>query len=273
MDLSGMKMTPLKFQETADPESLSLLGKINSGLASILQAIRSIRIDLPSIYKVEGNVTVDRISQVPPIVVSNLEEIRPYFEILDNGLTSLQNATVKSLQDLKTPENSGPELVKIADSVQIQDFSDLLDGIEELKKGFNLLLKKDFGGTTNKDGVSQVELVNFRQLIPQPVTSVSLNPLRGSVLTTAMTVGTSVTALPASSLANRRGILVYNNDSSTTLYIGGSAVTTSTGMPIPPLSYSPALDLGPNMIVYGIAGSSINIRVMELSNDGLGGSH
>lgn len=102
-----------------------------------------------------------------------------------------------------------------------------------------------------------------------PIMKVSLDPqgtfssiwngvapgLVGSVLTTAQAVGTSAgTALPASSLTNRKTFIGYNIGT-TTLYIGGSAVTTTTGIPISVGQYTPAIDLGA-AVLYAIAGTS-----------------
>lgn len=48
---------------------------------------------------------------------------------------------------------------------------------------------------------------------------------------TAITVGTTPTALPSSNLAGRMSIVIYNNGSAT-VYIGNSTVSTSNGYPI-----------------------------------------
>lgn len=106
------------------------------------------------------------------------------------------------------------------------------------------------------------------QKYPLPPTNINLNPLRGFVKSTAITVGTTATPLPSTALAFRRSIVVYNNDSTNTLYLGGSDVSTAQGTPVPPLSYSPPFDAGVKMIVYGIvAAATINVRVLEASND------
>ena len=105
-------------------------------------------------------------------------------------------------------------------------------------------------------------------MTPQPVTNVTLNGLQGNIKTTSATVGSTVAQLPSyGQLFNRRAIVIYNN-SAVTIYIGGSDVTTSNGMPVPANSYSPILDAGYNMVMYGIAASgSNNVRVLEVSKD------
>jgi hypothetical protein len=107
---------------------------------------------------------------------------------------------------------------------------------------------------------------------PTPVTNININPLRGYIHTTAVTVSTSLTKLPSYGvLENRRAIIIYNNGANT-IYVGGSTVTANTGLPIAASSYSPVLDAGVRMILYGRTSSgSSNVRCMEISNDAIGG--
>lgn len=81
----------------------------------------------------------------------------------------------------------------------------------------------------------------------------------------ATTVSTSASAIGAP-LGNRTNIVIYNNDPSVTLYVGvgdgAASVTTSTGYPILPQT-SLSLDVGPQLLIYGIAASSISVRFME----------
>lgn len=85
--------------------------------------------------------------------------------------------------------------------------------------------------------------------------SVNVLPLPGSILTTAITIGTAGTAgIPASVLTNRKSFVGYNIGVQT-VYIGGTGVTTTSGIPIPPNSYTPALDLGTG-ILYGVAAAA-----------------
>ncbi|MBU2052601.1 hypothetical protein KKH13_05330 [Patescibacteria group bacterium] len=110
------------------------------------------------------------------------------------------------------------------------------------------------------------------QKIPQPVTNININPLRGSVLTTAVTVADTATALPSSNQENRRSIMIFNNDSSATIFIGGSDVTAANGLPVLAQQYSPVIDAGVKMTVYGITSSgTANVRVIETSNEAIGG--
>ncbi len=132
-------------------------------------------------------------------------------------------------------------------------------------------LKIDF---PDVDFPKSIEVSNFPpQKVPQPVTNININPLRGYVHTTAATVSTTLTPLPTYGvLNNRRSIMIFNNDDSDTVYIGGSDVTASNGLPVLAQTYSPVIDAGVRMILYGVVSSgSANVRVMEVSNDAIGG--
>ena len=93
--------------------------------------------------------------------------------------------------------------------------------------------------------------------------AVDIEPLKGNILATAVTVDATADALPATALTGRKSILVKNN-SSTTVYIGSSVVTTLTGIPL--LQYdSIILDASEEIVVYGItAAGSADIRVLEI---------
>lgn len=166
-----IKLNPFKFQSTADPRSLDWFAKIAAKIDEVKSAIGGLKVNLPNIYRVEGEVKVSGVDQLPPVEVRNLSEIRPYFEVLDRGLSSLEKATVRALGELKPAADTGPELVEVTSPISVKSFPDLLDGVEELKKGFNLLLNKDFGTITTPE-IQKVELTN--QMVPQPVTKVAL---------------------------------------------------------------------------------------------------
>lgn len=240
-----------------------LISELDDKLAKLTEVSknvpRAIEMNFPKEYPVRGSVDVNKIGSLPDIKVTNLNEV-------SKTLAPLLNNVQAALLRLATPKADKPN-----GPVSVIGIAELIDGIEELKTGFNLLLNKDFGA--NENGVRQVELVNFKQMIPQPVTSININPLRGLVATTAVTVTTIATKLPGNSQAYRRSVVLYNNGS-VTFFLGGSDVTASNGMPVPAGTYSPALDIGPNMLIYGITStSSADVRVMELSSAGEGGSH
>lgn len=81
----------------------------------------------------------------------------------------------------------------------------------------------------------------------------------------AITVGTSATALPTSPLENRRALAVHNN-SSITIFIGGSNVTVANGFPLL-TGQQIAFDIQgtPNVRIYAIASSNADVRILELA--------
>lgn len=86
----------------------------------------------------------------------------------------------------------------------------------------------------------------------------SVTGLHGVPLVTAVTIPTSAggTALPLSTLANRKSWIAYNSGT-VTVWIGGTGVTASNtgGLPIGTGEFSPAIDLG-TAVIYGIAASA-----------------
>lgn len=91
----------------------------------------------------------------------------------------------------------------------------------------------------------------------------SLNPLAGSVLTTLVAMGTAGTAaIPTTALSGRKALIAYNSGT-TTVYIGGSGVSTASGIPIPINSYTPSFDLGTG-VLYGIGGGG-TLTALEIS--------
>lgn len=86
----------------------------------------------------------------------------------------------------------------------------------------------------------------------------------GTVLATAVTVGTTAVALPASALANRARIIVQNNGDKS-IFIGGSGVTTATGVEISK-GGSWTEEIGAGAVVYAIStAAGQNVRVVEIA--------
>ena len=116
-----------------------------------------------------------------------------------------------------------------------------------------------------------------KQLLVNPTTQerhlrgtqvVVVNPEDGSAggsgLVTAVSVGATAVKLPTTPLRGRRAIAVFNN-SSAPLYVGFSPnVTTGNGWPIPAGSSLP-MDINGQVELYGIASSTLDIRILELS--------
>jgi hypothetical protein len=224
-------LTALQGSNKLDQQSVSLLKNVISYLIEMNSSIKAQKVDFP----VDG-------------IISGLQRV-------ENAVSGMR-FEIPEQKDIKFP--AFPKNISMLEGKAIlkalADVSAKLDG-----------LPKSFPEVTIPKTVS---VDNFPpQKYPLPPTNININPLRGFVQSTAITVGTNPVALPTTPLAFRRGIVVYNNDSSNTLYIGGEFVSTSNGIPVPPLSYSPALDAGIKMIVYGISTTNINIRVLETSND------
>lgn len=81
-----------------------------------------------------------------------------------------------------------------------------------------------------------------------------------------VTVDTSAVRLDTG-ISGRRSLIVFNNNASSgaVLYVGGAdTVTTASGYPIPAQG-ALALNMGPGLELYGITGSSADVRVLELA--------
>jgi len=252
----------VKLQQAADPQQLSLLQMLGTKLDGLLAAVKSINVSLPKIFDVRGRIQAD-IEVLPPVRISNAIEIQTEITKAINNLSRMMlQFSENVLKNNKDTKVEIPSSFDIKNDVSIRHWDELINAMEELKKGFNILINKEVGLT------GKVEVTNFPiPKIPTPVTHISINALNGFVNTSATTVTTSLTPLPDYGvLANRRALMIYNNGS-TTLYIGGSDVTTADGLPVPAGSYSPALDAGIRTIIYGVVASgSTDVRVMEISD-------
>jgi hypothetical protein len=86
----------------------------------------------------------------------------------------------------------------------------------------------------------------------------------GTPLSSAVTVGITAVPLPATALADRKALYVHNNGA-VPIYIGGSGVTTSTGIPLLP-GTGQGFDFAKPCVLYAISGTAgQNVRVLEAS--------
>jgi len=86
----------------------------------------------------------------------------------------------------------------------------------------------------------------------------------GTILTTDITIGLTAILLPSSTLVGRKTIMIQNKSTSTAIYVGGSAVTTTNGFRIGPRD-SWSMDIG-SASLYGIStAAGIPAIVMEVS--------
>lgn len=224
---------PVKFKE------------LNSTLGKVIEAVK-----------------LSKPTEKSDLQVSNLADLAPYFENTVQSINQLQQSFTAAILAIKP--NEKPKDLKFPDTFKVDQFQELLDAMEELKNGFNILINKEAATIGFPDKEIPVVVTNFKY--PNPVNNVWINALNGFVNTTANTVGTTLVTLPNyGQLFNRRSLMIYNN-SANTIYLGGSDVTTATGIPVPAGAYSPIIDAGYNMLVYGIAATTGNdIRCLEVS--------
>lgn len=261
-----------------EAESVNNLKALVTDMSEKIKLLTEIEAKIPTEIKVQlkeelngmeisGTVDVASIGRMPDVKITNLSEVSQAVTSLTQDIKDLTNSMVMAIKSTKT---TIPSSFKIDNQVEIKEWSELIDGIEELKKGFNLLINKEAGTVNFPSNTIPVEIQNWK--IAQPVTSININPLRGAIKSTAITVTSTATLLPTTSLADRRSLSTYNNGSST-LYIGGSDVTTANGIPVPAGTWGPEIDAGPRMLLYGtVASSSLDVRVLEMSNDDVGGT-
>lgn len=252
----------LTFQEKADPKSLEIMAKIGNALAMIYKSIPK-SVILPRIFQVKGQV---EITKQPSVKIQNLDELERYFKSLESMLRTFAQAAstapapIVNIPKFDMPKGTGmsPKMEALLESLndKIGDLRPAKESKLSMSKTENLL----------------ESLINKPTFTPQPVTNISINALQGLIKTSNDTVGTGLTPLPSyGRLFNRRAIQIYNN-SSNTIYIGGSDVTATNGFPVTGNNFSPTIDAGYNMIVYGIAATgSNNVRVMEVATKSEGG--
>jgi hypothetical protein len=268
MEITVPDNLDLEFQEKADPKVLSSFDKINQGLVSIFNQIRNFKIDWPKIFNIQGTVDVDSIADLPPVHIQNFKDIRPYFDSLEKSLKYLSTAI--TLVASKGPDRPSTPIVNLNNEP-------LLNAIRELKN----VSDKKIEFPDNKDVVNMLRtvsegigvLIDKPTFVPPTVDHISINALQGAPLVTTLTVSATATPIPVTNLANRRDMIIYNNNASATLYIGDSAVTTSgvhQGLPIPAKSYSPSLSLGQNIYLYGISTTNISVTCLELADEAAG---
>lgn len=256
MDFSNLDF---KFKEIADDRVLSLLGKIGQALVKIYQNMPK-TVVLPKIFQVKGEVEVTK-----PVKVSNLAEVVVELQRLSERLTVFaQAASTAKPAKIEFPKFEIPK--QQAASVDMQP---TIDAINALGEQFNKQPVDDTSvSILRKMNKTLEEFVSRPVMTPQPVTNISINGLQGFGHSTAQIVGTNRTSLPAyGQLFNRRSLIIFNNSSSNTLYLGGSDVTSSNGLPVLPNSYSPAIDAGYDLIIYGVASGGTDVRVFEVSKD------
>jgi hypothetical protein len=250
----------LASRKDGEKELLSLTNKIGQAIAKVYQKIPA-NIVLPKIFQVQGDVTATVVS-TPDLKITNLSDLQPYFSALEKRLGQMATAismiatTPPPMQkDIKFPEFDTKPLIEAINNIpkgKDSGSSDLIDKLVDIEEGIAALYNKP-------------------QMTPNPVTHVSLNALNGTLKTSNIQLGSTVTAMPAVALVNRRALQMYNNGSNT-IYFGGSNVSSSNGIPVSSGAFSDILAFGQNISVYAISGAGQNndIRVLEVSDEASG---
>ena len=245
------------FEKKDDQQVVTLLEKIGNALPIMVKSFpRSVI--LPKIFQVRGTVAVTN-----AISVNNLTTLEKKMDDLGTkfslGMASLAQAISSvSNQKIEFPKLDIPKAEKI-------DFTPVIEAIQNQDKP-----SKDDSTPVLRDIKKVMQAIADKPtMTTQPVTNINVNALQGFSKTTSVTVRTTLTKLPSYGvLNNRRTMIIFNNSASVTVYVGGSDVTTTNGMPILAQSYSPAIDAGVYMIIYGVTSSSTaDVRVMEVSSN------
>ena len=123
---------------------------------------------------------------------------------------------------------------------------------------------KDAGGNTVTHASEDIGGgVQASEHVPVDASGVEIFYKGTTVLSGAVSVATTATALPASALAGRRVLRVFNNGSST-IYLGPAGVTTSNGYPLK-AGQELVFEFGA-LVLYGIvAAGTVAARVLEVA--------
>jgi len=271
--------------------------------SDILSEVKKKKVDLSEVHRLltEIKTTIENQPEFPEIKYPDIPQFPDKINIEDENIIETLNKVLASIKAIKIPE---PEKIKFPTSISVSNIppapkipafptSISISNLPPTPKPVAFpktigIEDKKILSTLNKliDKVEKIKIPEQKEVkfpesisvdnfppqkIPQPVTSININPLRGYLKSTAVDVTTSATALPTTPMELRRSLIIYNN-SSKTIYLGGSDVTTSGGFPIAAGTYSPPIDAGPILIVYAkVASGTAEVRVLEASNEAIGG--
>lgn len=240
-----------------DAGLLSTVDKIARAIPMIYSAI-SKPINLPKIFPVQGKVEVTRL---PAVRITNITDLEKYFKSLENNLRIwAQAASTAQPPTINVPKIEIPQA----------DNKAIIEAIKGIKLTPTKSNSEDIVDAVHKVEQAIGELLSRPTFVPPTVTNVNINSLKGVVRTSTITVDNGGNVLPVTPLPNRRSIIIFNN-SAQTVYIGGLGVTTATGMPIAAGTYSPSIDAGVLMKIYGVVTSATaDVRVLEVSNEASG---
>lgn len=233
---------------------------IQASTSQLMKSLANIKLEIPAVQKVSGGVDI---TNKPEVLVPQLREVVGQLANIKSELKSLVPKDLVFPKSFKI-DNVG-DLQNLVNVSSKENADRIAEMVDKISQALTKLPKVEF-----PDAIS---VNNFPpQKYPQPVTHMSINSLNGFIKTTAVTVGTGLTKLPDyGELSSRRSLQIYNNSSTVTVFIGGSDVTATNGLPVPTTSYSPVIDAGPKTILYGVTSSSTaNVRVIEVSDEASG---
>lgn len=218
------------------------------------------------------------------VKVSNLADIKfpqPQkaekvdFSTLEERVKATKSALDKIFDYLPTLKPQVFPKIDIPKQVSVKEATKIIEAVEKGTEtlsddlvALSKVIKSSGGGVS--DGL-EVVVKNFPPThIPTPVTNFNINSLRGVPRSSLVTVGVTATPLPATPLEQRRSMILFN-DSGSVVYLGGADVTVDNGLPVLDQSYSPPIDAGQHMVIYGVASlAGCEVRVFEVSNDSEG---
>lgn len=248
----------LVIKHEEDKTLVSTVEKIGQAVALVYTQIKR-PIAIPKLLNITGKVEVTKQS---PVEIKNFNDLGKYFSSLEQKLTVwAQAASTAQPAPINFPKFDFPKSDPI-------DTSGIVSAVESLEKALQGREKSSDTAILRRMADTLSEYTSRPVMTTPPVTNVTLNALNGVVKTTDNTVGTTLTPLPQyGQLPDRRALMIYNN-SSNTIYWGGSDVTVSNGIPISAGSFASPLDAGYNLKVYAVAASNGNdVRCVEISKD------
>lgn len=246
----------IEVKELSQKDVIEKLGKVQEEVSRVVAAVDKLPkkdISIPAYPKqmaVGGTVGV---SALPERIHAQLSELKQSVGMMSEALKSLK---------LEVPQTD----IVFPKEISISNLQALQKDLQEVKKSVEGIQfpKVEFPDTIN--------VGNFPpQKVPQPVTNININPLKGTIKNTAVTVSSTATPLPETPAPKRKSVVIFNNSTSVAIYLGGAEVTAENGLPVLAQSYSPAIDAGDTMLLYGITESgTADIRVLEANNEGFG---
>jgi len=113
--------------------------------------------------------------------------------------------------------------------------------------------------------ISLVVLFVFVSITVYAAEIVRIAPLTISIANNTTTITTSATAIPGTSLVGRETIAICLNDTTDTVYIGNSSVSTANGLPLDSSRPCLNVDADDSIIFYGIVSAgTADVRSLEI---------